>query len=147
VVLQQGAQIGDQLVMRTAGEVAQKILGITAVGRYLLGLRQAYALARLARGQGVLSALERQRWQMALVEAEYLADEDHVITALIHEGGAALEARGTVVQQRDIVDAAVQLDTGELVLAAGGEAPGELLLLHRQHMDVPVLGVGEGVQA
>src|SRR5690606_40452776 len=72
----------------------------------------------ISRGQGVLSALERQRWQMALVEAEYLADEDHVVAALVHEGGTALEACGAVVQQRDVIDAPIQLDTGELVLAA-----------------------------
>src|SRR5690606_42033218 len=62
-----------------------------------------------------------QRWQMALVEAKYFSDEDDMVPAFVHEGGTALEACRAVVQQRDVIDAPIQLDTGELVLAARGK--------------------------
>src|SRR5690606_38391873 len=125
MVLQQGAQESHQLIMGAASEVTQQVLGIAAFGGYLFDLGQAHGLARLACGQRVLAALERQWWQVALIEAQHLANKDHMVATFIHKGGAALKACGTVVQQRNIVDAAIQFDAGKLVLATGGETAGE----------------------
>ncbi|MNZ83416.1 hypothetical protein D3C78_1021430 [compost metagenome] len=142
---QQAAQGVEHLVVGAAQQVTEQILGIAALRRWRGG--QAQLGSRLACGQRVLAALEHQRGMAAVVEGEHLADEDHMVAALVLERRAALEARGAAGQQRGGADAVVQLDAGELVAALGGKTPGQRFLFGGQHVHVPVLLATEGRQA
>lgn len=61
VVLQQGAQVGNQLIVGAAGQITEQVFGIAALRWVLLGIGKADAFTGLAGRQGVLSALKCQR--------------------------------------------------------------------------------------
>ena len=82
-----------------------------------------------------------------MIVSQHLANEDDVIAAVVAEGGAALEARGALLEQRRLADAVVELEAGKFVLTLAGEAARQVFLVDRQYVHVPVLGAGKGRQA
>ncbi|MCY1441394.1 hypothetical protein D9M71_577080 [compost metagenome] len=121
LTVQQLAQGVQYLVMAAPQQVTEQVLGVAALRWRWCGC-QAQLAAGLARGQGILAALERQRRPVAVIEGEDFTDKDHMVAAFVLEGRAALEARRAILQQRCVADAVVQLDLGELVFPLGGEA-------------------------
>ncbi|MNL27304.1 hypothetical protein D3C87_1488870 [compost metagenome] len=132
--------------MAAPQQVTEQVLGVAALRWRWCGC-QAQLAAGLARGQGILAALERQRRAVAVIEGEDFTDKNHVVAAFILEGGAALKTCRAVLQQRRPADAMVQLDLRKLVLALGGETSRQSFLFGGQHVDVPVFAAGEDWQA
>src|SRR3546814_18812219 len=69
-------------------------------------------------GNGITATVKDQRWRVAAIDRQHLADEDDVIAAVVLECGAALETGCAAGQQRQRADAGIQFQSRELVGAA-----------------------------
>ena len=84
--------------------------------------------------------MEDQRRAAEAVEPHHLADEDHVVAAVVAIRRAAFESRRATGEQRHVTVAAFDGKAGEAVDAALGELVRDMLLVRRQDMNRKVLG-------
>ncbi len=142
---QQLAQGKQQLIVGPAQQVAQQVFGIAALRRR--GGPQAHFLARLAGGNCILAGLVDQGRQVAAVIGKHLADEDHVVPAVVPECRAALKTGRALGEQGGRADSHVQRQPGKFVASLRGETTRQALLVGGQHMHVPVQALLEDRQA
>ena len=84
--------------------------------------------------------MKDQRRAAEAVERHHLADEDHVVAAVVAIRRAAFESRRATGEQWHVTVAAFDNKTGEAVDAALGELVRDMLLVRRQDMNRKVLG-------
>src|SRR5262249_8175987 len=93
-----------------------------------------HALRRFGYRESEASTLVSQRFAIAMVELQYFADENDVISALVLECRAALESCDAVFKQRDSVRTTLQCQSGKAIDAAFREMTGQDVLIAGQHM-------------
>src|SRR3546814_13189672 len=105
-------QVAKEMEVTAAEQIDQKIIAKTA-----------FQFARVfLSGNGITATVKDQRWRVAAIDRQHLADEDDVIAAVVLECGAALETGCAAGQQRQRPDAGIQLQSREL--AAIGRTTG-----------------------
>ena len=111
------------------------------------GRREARALG-VSGHAAILAAVEQQRLAFRVVaQAQDLADEDHVVAAVVGVADLALEAGQRVGQDRAAAVPDLVLDARPFVLQRAREAVGDLLLVGAQDVNREGLGREEGAQA
>src|SRR5437868_13589672 len=75
-----------------------------------------------------------------VVEIEHLADEDHMVAALISIGSLAFEDRERVGQDRTAGLPCLVIEVCPLVVERAGEAARQLFLALAQHSDRKMIG-------
>src|SRR5688572_27223463 len=95
----------------------------------------------------IAAAREHQRLAIGVLVCRHLADEYHVVSAVIADLVAAGKARGYAVEQRYPAHAEAHSDAGELVLRAAAELFGQVRLVGSEDIDGEVRRSLKGGQA
>mgnify|MGYP003672245227 CR=1 FL=1 len=81
---------------------------------------------------------------MVCGDANNLAQEDHMVTAIMLGVGSTFKARSTAGKNRHAAGSRFEFHAFELVDIAHGKATGEFLLVITENVDAEMLGFLEG---
>ncbi|MCY1435715.1 hypothetical protein D9M71_518190 [compost metagenome] len=91
--------------------------------------------------------MECQWWMGPMIEGYDFPHKNNVVAALVAVAGAALEACGTITQQRNVTGPPLERKPLELIDASLGKTVGHRLLIGCQHVHGEILTFHECRQA